>query len=339
MNEQGPAVRGADAVAVRDFHSDDEPRVLELLNGAFGQWPRGLDAIQPREFFRWKHQSSPFGPSTMLVAEIEAVPVGFMAMMPWRLSFGGQVHKTMRSVDLAVDPAVRRRGVSLLLIGAGPSRHPDKVVLGWSNPNERSRGGSIKSGRRDVTGPRRYVGLGGARWRALKSLVSTPAATLAPGGESAAAVLEDRARLSRLLSSSTPRPGLIATAADADFLRWRYGWSETYRGLLVEDAGRAAIAIFRIRLHGRFSLAYICELIVEHDDPRLTRLLVHLVRRAAATDFVVAAIGSDRLAARCGLAPLLAGKTLGVNPLREGLLPDPTRPSSWALSLGDLELI
>jgi hypothetical protein len=43
--------------------------------------------------------------------------------------------------------------------------------------------------------------------------------------------------------------------------------------------------------------------------------------------------------ARCGLAPLLAGATLGVNPLREGLSPDPTRSASWAMSLGDLELI
>ena len=350
MNEQLPPapdpdvpdVPAADVVTVRDFRSDDEPRVLELLQGAFGRWPLGMDAVQPQEFFRWKHQSSPFGASTMLVAEIGGAPVGFMAMMPWRLSFDGRLHETRRSVDLAVDPTVHRRGVSLRLIGAGPSRHSGEVVLGWSNPNERSRGGAAKSGRTGVSGPRRFVGLGGAQWRTLGRLVP-PAGQLpscqAPGAGSAGAVLEDRALVSRLLAGSRPGDGLISTAVDAEFLRWRYGWPETYRAVVATHAGRAGLAIFRIQRHGRFSRAVVCELLVERDDPRLTRRLVQGVRRAARADFLVAAMGSERLAARCGLAPLLPGTTIYFNPLREGLVPDPTRPATWALSLGDLELI
>jgi GNAT superfamily N-acetyltransferase len=329
-------------VTVRDFRSAEEPRVLELLQGAFGRWPRDVDTVQPQEFFRWKHQSSPFGPSTMLVAEIEGAPVGFMAKMPWWFSFDGQLRKTMRTVDLAVDSAARRRGVSMQLMEAGTSRHSDDVVLAWSNPNERSRGGAVKAGRGEVAMRRRYVGLGGARWRTLGRMQSRAGASpphRAAGGERAGALLEDRALVARLLGGSRPGPGQITTAVNPEFLLWRYGWSETYRGVLATHAGHSGLAIFRIQQRGRFSLALICELLVERNDPRLTRRLVQSVRRAAAADLVVAAFASNRLAARCGLAPLLSGTTMSVHPQREGLLPDPTRQASWALSLGDFELI
>jgi GNAT superfamily N-acetyltransferase len=333
---------GGESVTVRGCHSDEETRVLDLLQGAFGAWPRGLHGLGPAEFFAWKHRASPFGQSTMLVAELDGELVGFIALMPWRLRLGGHVHETMRGVDLAVDPAVHRRGVSMSLIATARSRYADEVVLGWSNPNEQSRGGVIKSGRQEVSGLRRFVGLGGARWRTLGRLtpLAAPApARLAPGGESAAALLEDQAMVARLLSSSRPRHGLIATAADPQFLRWRYGSSDAYRGLLVTDGGHVGMAIFRVQRHGRFSIAHVCELLVPGDDVLLMRRLVREVRRAASADFVLAAMVSARLAARCGLVRSRRAAAITVNPLRDGLVPDPTQPASWALSLGDLELI
>jgi GNAT superfamily N-acetyltransferase len=316
--------------------------VLDLLQAAFGAWPRALRGVSPAQFFAWKHRANPFGESTMLVAEVGGKLAGFIALMPWRLRFAGQVRDTMRGVDLAVDPAFHRRGVSMRLIGAARSRYADEVVLGWSNPNERSRGGSVKSGRREVSGLRRFAGLGGARWRTLEHLASPAAATpvdLPLGGESVSALLEDPAPVSRLLGGSSARRGLIVTAADAEFLRWRYGWSETYRGLLVEDRGRAAVAIFRLQLHGRFSVAYICELLVEDDRPGLARRLMRKVRQTARADFIVAASGSAGLAAACGWVRWRRAATLTVKPLREDLVPDPAQPTSWGLSLGDLELI
>jgi len=311
---------------VRDFRSEDEPRALELLQGAFGQWPREVEAIAPGEFFAWKHRSSPFGVSTMLVAEIDGAPIGFMAKMPWWFSFDGQLRKTMRTVDLAVDPVARRRGVSMQLMKAGTSRHSGDVVLAWSNPNESSRGGAVKAGRGEVPMRRRFVGLGGARWRTLGRLQPRAAASpprRAPGGERAGVVLGDRALVARVLAGSRPGPGQIATAVDPDFLLWRYGWSDAYHGLVATHDGHAGVAIFRIQQRGRFSLALVCELLVEHDDPRLTRLLVRGVRRAAAADLVVAALGCNRLGARCGLAPLLSGTTMSVHPSARACTPTP----------------
>jgi predicted N-acetyltransferase YhbS len=335
-------VPSGEAITVRALRGDDEPLVLGLLQGAFGAWPRRWEGVAAAEFFRWKHHANPFGQSTMLVAEVDGKLAGFIALMPWRLRFDGHVHETMRGVDLAVDPALHRRGVSMRLIGAARSQYSAVVVLGWSNPNEQSRGGSIKSGRQEVTGLRCVAGLGGARWRTLNHLASptaTTASDLAPGGENAAGLLGDDALVSRLLSGPTPGHGRIVTAADARFLRWRYGWSETYRALTVEQGGRAAMAIFRVQRHGRISVAHICELLVERDDRRLTRRLVRAVRQAARTEFLIVALRSDGLATRCGLVRSRHAATIAVNPLRADLVPDPTKPQSWALSLGDLELI
>jgi GNAT superfamily N-acetyltransferase len=335
-------MREGDAVTVRRFADEDESRVLELLQDAFGAWPRGWDGVEAAEFFRWKHHANPFGRSTMLVAEVGGEPVGFIALMPWRLRFGGRVHETMRGVDLAVDPDLHRRGISLRLIGAARSRYSDEVALGWSNPNEQSRGGSIKSGRQEVSGLRRFAGLGGSRWRTLKRLASptaVAASSLAPGGERAGSLLEDEGLCSRLLSSASAEDDVIVTAVDAQFLRWRYGSSQAYRGLAVERGGRAAMAIFRVQRYRRFSVTHLCELLVERDDRRLTRTLIRAVRQATRSDFVVAALRSPVLATSCGLVRLRHATTITVKPLRTGLTPDPTQPTSWALSLGDLELI
>jgi hypothetical protein len=76
------------AVEIRAFEPDDEPRVVELLQRAFGCWPRDIDGIEPREFFRWKHSASPFGPSICLVAETDGALTGFFGLMPWRLRIG-----------------------------------------------------------------------------------------------------------------------------------------------------------------------------------------------------------------------------------------------------------
>jgi hypothetical protein len=41
------------AVKVRAFDAKDEPRVLEVLQAAFGQWPRDIQGVTASEFFRW----------------------------------------------------------------------------------------------------------------------------------------------------------------------------------------------------------------------------------------------------------------------------------------------
>ncbi len=339
----GQAPPGAEVVPVRDFRDDDLPRVLELLQGAFGRWPLGIEGAEPQAFFRWKHRESPFGHSIVLVAEADGALAGCIALMPWRLRFGGRIRQTMRGVDLAVDPAVQRRGVSMQLIAATRARYSEEIAMSWSNPNERSRTGVLKSGRRRVGGLPRFAGTGALTWESVKRLAVHGGAAAALVGretDGAASVLGDDALLERALSSSATDGERISTARDPDFLRWRYGRLNVYRALCVKDRrGQVGVAIFRVQHQGRFSVAHIHELLIERDDARLTRTLVRDVRRASAADLVVCALTSWRTAALSGLVRAPGSAMIAANPLHDDLAPDPTLRRSWALSLGDLELI
>ncbi len=335
---------GGEAVSVRPYEATDEQPVLDLLQAAFGRWPRRIEGVDARSFFRWKHTASPFGRSTLLIAELDDRPAGVLALMPWRLRFGARVRETMRGVDLAVDPRAQRRGVSMKLIAAAAERYPPEIALGWSNPNQNSRPGVLKSGRRRVGGLSRYVAPGATARGVLERAALH--AGLATGhdaglaGADAGAVLGDDALLSRVLA--TPAGGgstSIATARDAAFLRWRYGAFGLYRALVAEDRrGRAGLAIFRAEAHRRFAVTQICELLVERDDARLARRLVRAVLRAASADFAVCAFPSPGVAALCGFVRARGTAMVAANPRHGDLEPDPTLPRSWA-SVGDLELI
>jgi GNAT superfamily N-acetyltransferase len=331
------------AVAIRAFAPDDETRTVELLQSAFGRWPRHIDGVEPSEFFRWKHTACPFGPSIRLVAEADDELIGFVGLMPWRLRMGERVLSTMRGVDLAVDPAHRRHGVSMALIGAARSYYPDDIALSWTNPNDYSRGGVLKHGQRKVSGLPRFVGCGGSLRGTLRRALARDAGPPPPrlAGEAAAGVLEDRPRIARLLERAGRPRARITTDRDAAFLRWRYGHFEDYRAVAVDGIGGrgGGIAIFRVRRHGRFWVAQICELLIEHDDPRTARRLLGALRKSVRVDFIACSLPSRGHAARRGLVKSPSGTLLTAKPLRENLDPDPTQPASWALSLGDLELL
>lgn len=318
--------------------------MLALLQAAFGRWPRGVDGVGAEEFFRWKHDESPFGRSLLLVAEVAGATAGFLALMPWWLRFGERVHPTMRGVDLVVDPSAQRRGISMRLIAAARESYGSEIAMGWSNPNERSRVGVLKSGRRRVAGIPRFVGAGAVTWAGVKRLAvhgGVEPVDAVAAAHDAATVLADEAMLRDVLERARVRSQRIETARSAAFLRWRYGRPGAYRALVVEDRqGQPALAIFQCQRRGLLRTAHIFELLVASDDAKLARRLTRGVRRAANADLVACAFPSPLAAAKCGFVRAPAGAAMiAANPLRDGLRPDPTLPGSWALSLGDLELI
>jgi GNAT superfamily N-acetyltransferase len=133
-----PPTACGDAVGVRAFQADDEPRVLEVLQAAFGEWPQDIESVAPSEFFRWKYMDGPFGLSILLVAEANGEVVGFYAYLPWRFRAGESHLTAMRGVDLAVHPSHRRRGVSMAIRAA--ANFSSDVAFIWSNPSEQGRG-------------------------------------------------------------------------------------------------------------------------------------------------------------------------------------------------------
>jgi hypothetical protein len=71
-------------------------------------------------------------------------------------------------------------------------------------------------------------------------------------------------------------------------------------------------------MHGRFSVARICELLTQGDDERVVRELVRQVRQSARADFLVGAFTSSPAAWRCGLVRSNRTAMIAANPLREG---------------------
>jgi GNAT superfamily N-acetyltransferase len=330
-------------VKVRTFEAKDGPRVLEVLQAAFGQWPRDIRGVAPSEFLRWKHVAGPFGPSILLVAEADSAVIGFAAYMPWRLRVGGQTLATMRGVDFAVHPSHRRRGASVALIQTAASHCSGDVAFIWSNPNEQSRPGSLKSGRHQVGRFPRFVRprgpLRGTIWRACAKGSRTPD-RVRTKAEPAADILRDGAYASLLLARTKQPSDRLATAKDLDYLRWRYGRFEEYRAIRADaGAGCAGMVIFRPRRHGSFWVSHVCELLVEQNDRRSARHLLRKVGDAAPADFVSCSFSSRRDATVSGFVQYRHGTTLTTYLLQQDLIPDPTQRASWALSLGDLELI
>jgi hypothetical protein len=181
-------------------------------------------------------------------------------------------------------------------------------------------------------GPLRTIRRGLRRAEALQQLpIDAP---------TAAEILRDGEKMERLLAHVGIRGERLSTVRDLEYLRWRYGQFAAYRAIRIgrgnDDAG---LVIFSPRLHGSWWVLHVCELLVPRDDPRIVRRLLHSVKNASPADFIRCCFGSRRQALRSGFAELRRKDTLTVLPLRDGLLPDPRRGASWALSAGDLDLL
>ena len=329
------------AFHVRGFEARDGPGVLDLLQATFGAWPRDIHGIAASEFFRWKHMDGPFGPSRLLVAEADDAVIGFVAYMPWRLLARGQVLSTVRGVDLVVHRSFRRRGVSMAM--RAEAKPPSDVAFIWSTPNEQSHPGGLKAGRRDVLSLPRFVRpcgrLRDSGWRLFASESKT-AEHLHVEADTAAEILRDGERTSRLLAQSPTPSGHLATCKDLDYLRWRYAQFEEYRAITVDvDASASGMVIFRTRRHGRFWVSHVCELFVPGDDPRTTSRLLRQVREASRADFISCHFSSRSRAARYGFVQRRSRTVLTVFPLQQSSIAPPMERTSWVLSLGDLELL
>jgi GNAT acetyltransferase-like protein len=328
------------AASVRAFRPDDEGRVLAILQLAFGAWPDAI-AASPAQFFDWKHRTGPFGESVLLVVELDGEVAGFAGYMPWRLRARQRTLTATRGVDYAVHPDYRRRGATDALRAFADELPGVRLI--WSNPNEPTRRGGVKFGRHVAGTVPRYA-------RPSRRLASTLARTRARNwspreqpaieASSAAELLGDGEFVARVLSGSLDPPGRWVTDKSLEFLRWRYGQFEDYRGVRCESRreGRG-FAIFRPRRFGRFWVLDVCELLATQNRRDVARALIARVARSSDGDFVSCGFLSHHEAAALGFVQASRGSNLLANPLERGIVPDPARIDSWALSRGDLELL
>lgn len=319
---------------VREFCRSDERPVLELLAASFGRWPpRGVD-VDAGEFFRWKHFDCPFGPSLLLVAEVDGEIAGFQGRVAWQLRAGTHAIETMRGADLAVHPRFRRRGVSQAIRRAAV--FSSQIAFTWSNPNPQSEPGSRRFGRTAVPAPAHYMRphrplLRPSSFPRVRRFAVEPPPIDAP---LARTVLSDGESVTRLLAAEAPDER-FHTARTLTYLRWRYGRFGDYRALSADGA----LAIFRVRRHRALWLADVSELLVADADVRSLRDLLCGVSEACDVHATCCSFGSSTLAARVGFLRRPQDGVLMVTPLRDDIALDPVERRSWALSRGDLDVI
>lgn len=324
----------AETLTIRPYRDDDEASALDLLTASLGAGPAGG---RTSGFFRWKHLDNAFGPSVMLVAEEEGWIVGLRAFMRWEFRAGSQTVRAVRAVDTATHPDHQGRGIFSRLTREALEILRRDTDLVFNTPNEKSGPGYLKLGWRPVG--RLGMSVRPRRPRLSRHPQGQPLAEAA----SAASVLDDP-RLPELLERAERDPQRLETDRSLSFLRWRYGEAPLdYRAVLDESSGELLGAAFlRVRPRGRLWQTSIGDVIVPRGDLGAARRLIRAASRSAPSDFVACRLPAGSTASRAagalGFVRAPGGIRFVVNPLRDGILPDPADAKSWALPLGDVEV-
>lgn len=327
-----------------------EERLLRLVTRGLGHGPAGE---RSREWWRWKHAASPFGPSYGLVAMDGDEPVALRIFLRWSFAAGQRRVDAVRAVDTVTHPAWRRRGLFRRLTDVLVERvRDDGVQLVFNTPNRFSRPGYLRMGWRRVARVPVLV-------RPLRPVALL--AGLLPGGRSAerragdrpacdlptAAELSSQPWLPDLLAAASPDGGRLRTKRSHEYLNWRYGRVPGIRYHALWDVGDGEGALVVVRPRRRRGLAEVsvAEIVVSSGADAAVRA-VGLLREVAACcggDYLTASAVRDSrersILQRAGFRwPALPGPTFVVRPLA-ACEPDPLRRRSWQLGLGDLELL
>lgn len=350
-------------LTIRRAEASDTEAIVTLLDTVMstGGVPRSA------AYWRWKHEANPFGPSATLVAE---GPDGELAalrtFLEWRWQAGGRTYRAVRPVDTAVHPDWRRRGLfTRLTTQLVDEMQAEGVDFIYNTPNKRSLAGYLKMGWQKagsvtvwvrVLRPGRIAGavLGrmddDRRW-------TTDDRPVAPrndnakgdngGGGGLTAILSDPA-LEAFLEGVCLDGGRLATAVDAEYLRWRYhdipGMRYYAAGAFDEREGAVVFYRTRERWRGIVELR-VCDLLVGpgRSSHKMARRLLGQVMRSGeasvATAMAPVRSPAGRVLLRSGFVPVpWLGPTLAVRPLPGYNGPDVTRLSSWGASIGAMEL-
>lgn len=333
-------------VDVRRATPADTPAVLDLLRICLAGGPTGE---RTAEFFAWKHDANPFGPSPAWVAvdaDTGAI-VGLRTWLRWELAGpDGTVLRAVRAVDTATHPDHQGRGIFRRLTTQSLEELAGEVDLVFNTPNDASGPGYLRMGW-DAVGK---VDLGVAPRRPLRMLAHRH--DLASGGSrpgappcalaGAGAILDDPRLADLVAGTAAAGPGLH-TRRSLAYLVWRYSPPGLgYHAAVVESGGElAAVAFCRPRHRGALAELIVADVLVRAGDRDSLAAVLAQVRRSAG-DYAVALppslLGSGlRDVARGWLRLRRAGPLLTTRPLRP-LGVDVTDPHAWSLCLGDLEV-
>jgi hypothetical protein len=123
---------------LEEYGPDHRDEALALINAAFG-FPRSDD------WFTWKHEDGPWGPSRGLVAFDARGMVGVRLLLPWCFRRATQRVTAWRAVEASTAPRARGKGVFSVL-NREIMQQLDPQSFLFSTPNQLSRGGYAKLG-------------------------------------------------------------------------------------------------------------------------------------------------------------------------------------------------
>ena len=328
--------------AVRPATSEDTPEILDLIATSY---ERRNDPSR-LEYWRWKHEDSPFGASPCLVAESNGRLVGVRVFLRWTWRSENRSVRTVRAVDTATLPEWRGKGIfSRLTMRLVEQMQAERVSFIYNTPNGKSMPGYLKMGWSPVTRVPLWVRPRGLStvFRALaRTAPAPPALDALP---TVAQVLCDP-RLPSFLFDVAHNDPRYHTDRTPAYIRWRYAQIPTMSyGARLEIAGDAgALLIARGRVRGRLREVTISELLMTPSKRgvQLARDLVSDLLGSVDADYVAACAArttTERtVLARAGFIPAPRfGPHFTARRLDSTGL-DPSRWPNWRCSIGDLEI-
>lgn len=135
-------------------HDADVDRCLAVLAVAYA-----TDRFT-RDWWEWKHQSGPWGPSRPVLVTSESGDLGAFFALPWHYRAGGVRIPGVRVVDGGTTPAARRRGVLQAMIRREVITWGDEnpgIVVATATPQ--AQGSHLKNGATVLPPLRYHLGL------------------------------------------------------------------------------------------------------------------------------------------------------------------------------------
>lgn len=317
----------ASAPTIREATQADVPSILTVLKLALGETP--LLERTP-SLFEWKHSSNPFGPSIVLLAELDERVVGVRAFMRWNLLMpAGGTLRCVRAVDTATHPEYMRRGIFRALTESAIEVASDSGIdMVFNTPNPKSAAGYLKMGWQEVG----HVGamVRPRMGRARRPLDGRPATiehqTPEVSGYKARAI-EDRAPLG------------LRTPRTLEYLTWRFTGHPTARyGCVEGDSGQGAVIRPSAR-NGRTE-TIVADLLGSKGQTQSMRKAAAASKSRYAAAWFSRGTPERRSAIKAGFLPIPGVSTLHLvaRPLTSIDI-DVFDISSWDFAISDLELL
>jgi GNAT superfamily N-acetyltransferase len=312
-------------IATREAKPEDVDEILRVLRAALGETPV---LRRTPELWAWKHESSPFGPSIVLLATSGDRIAGVRALMQWQLTTPhGATIRCVRPVDTATHPDFERQGIFRRLTMESLDLARERGIdLVFNTPNPQSGAGYLSMGWREV---------------APIGVMVRPRV-----GKAVPAVHGSAASLSEVIPAATPfravevpdrSPRGLRTRRDQAYQDWRFGSHPTVRyGLVGSERGAAVV---RAGVRGGRTELVVSDLLGEAGARSLRRS--HRAHRARYMAGFFSKGSPERAAAMAaGMIPVP-----GMKALRLVALPlsdvdiDVFDLGSWDIATSDLELL